>query len=198
MKIRKIVCTCCKKKFNRELRFINLNKKRKRMNFCSQACNTNFRKLPNILCKLCNKKVIPKYRNRKFCSSSCSATYNNTHKKGGIRISKLEKFLQNNLQNIYKFPIIFNSKQAINSELDIYIPSLKIAFEINGVFHYKPIFGISRLSSIRNNDKYKFYLCKKNKIKLHIVNTMKHRYVTNLTCLPYLEKIQNIINKQLK
>jgi len=37
--------------------------------------------------------------------------------------------------------IHFNKKDAINSELDIYIPSLKLAFELNGIFHYEPIFG---------------------------------------------------------
>lgn len=35
----------------------------------------------------------------------------------------------------------FNDRETIGLKLDIYIPSLKLAFEINGVFHRKNIFG---------------------------------------------------------
>ena len=76
-----------------------------------------------------------------FCSSSCAATYNNKHKKYGIRCSKFEIAVQSLLRE--EFPELifdFNQKNAVGSELDIFCPTLKLAFEINGIFHYKPIF----------------------------------------------------------
>ena len=46
--------------------------------------------------------------------------------------------------------------EAINSELDVYVPSLNLAFELNGIFHYEPIYGEKKLNQILS--KYRFYL----------------------------------------
>jgi len=93
-----------------------------------------------------------------FCSSSCTAQYNAEGiKLGAAERSKLEKWIEPQLQDFYpELEFHFNRNDTINSELDIYIPSLKLAFELNGVFHYEPIFGAELLNKISNNDKRKF------------------------------------------
>jgi hypothetical protein len=107
-----------------------------------------------------------------FCSKSCAATYNNTHKTIGIRRSKLEMWLEEQLPMLYPdLELIFNDKETINSELDIYLPELKLAFELNGIFHYEPIYGPEKLASIQNNDGRKFQACLEREIELVIIDT---------------------------
>ena len=50
----------------------------------------------------------------------------------------------------------FNRKDAIGSELDIYVPALKLAFELNGIYHYEPIHEPSKLAAVQGNDGRKF------------------------------------------
>jgi hypothetical protein len=132
-----------------------------------------------------------------FCSSSCAATYNNTHKTKGYRKSKLEVYLEKVLTNLYpNIEMHFNRKDAINSELDIYIPSLKLAFELNGIFHYEPIYGPEKLSQIKNNDERKFQACLENGIELCIIDSSKLKSFKDSNAKPYLDIICNIINKK--
>jgi hypothetical protein len=89
--------------------------------------------------------------------------------------------------------ILFNDKSTINSELDIYIPSLRIAFELNGIFHYEPIFGKDKLKQINNNDNNKFQKCIANNISLCIIDISKQKHFTEKSSIIYLEIIKNII-----
>lgn len=66
--------------------------------------------------------------------------------------------------------ILYSDKSAIESELDIYIPSLKLAIEIQGIFHYKPIFGDLKLKQIQDNDLNKKLICFEKNIKLICIN----------------------------
>ena len=129
------------------------------------------------ICLNCNKEFyiqLCEYRKSKnhFCSKSCSAIYNNANKKYGTKVSKLEKFIQKHIIKKYKdLTILFNNKTAIKSELDIYIPSLKIAFELNGIVHYKPIYGDKKYKNIIDNDRLKNEKCKDCGIELFTINT---------------------------
>jgi hypothetical protein len=141
-----------------------------------------------------------KYRKTKnvFCNRSCRAIYNNTHKEVGIRRSKLEIWLEEKLNNFYpNLKIHYCRKDAINSELDIYIPSLKLGFELNGIFHYEPIHGQQILENIRNNDKRKFQACLEQNIELCIIDTSSLKYFKENNALPYLNIIQKIISSKL-
>lgn len=129
-----------------------------------------------------------------FCDKSCSASYNNTHKKIGTTVSKLEKWISKKLNEI--FPLLeihYNRKDTINSELDIYIPLLKTAIELNGVFHYKPIFNEDKLKKIQSNDSKKTKKCSEMGIELHVIDTSKHTYFKDSTCEFYLDIVLNII-----
>lgn len=172
--------------------------------FCSIKCfglNNNKRK--NINCENCGKNFfkradqILKTKNS-FCSRSCSATYKNTHKTKGSRISKLESYLATKLVELYpNLEFHFNRKDTINSELDIYIPSLKLAFELNGIFHYEPIYGTDKLDKTQNNDKRKFAACIEKDISLCIIDTSSQTYFKENTAKPFLAIIANIINGRI-
>ena len=169
--------------------------------FCSNICRTTKKVM---ICKNCNKEFykiqaeIKKSKNH-FCSRSCSATYNNTHKQHGIRRSKLETYLENQLRLLYpNLPIDFNKKDAINSELDIYLPTLKLAFELNGIFHYEPIYGSDKLSQTQNNDQRKFQACAERNISLCIIDTSKQKYFKESTSQEFLSIITEIINNKSK
>jgi hypothetical protein len=66
--------------------------------------------------------------------------------------------------------ILFNTKEAINAELDIHFPSLNLAFELNGIYHYEPIHGEEKLTSIQTNDHRKFAACTEKGISLCIID----------------------------
>ncbi len=153
------------------------------------------------LCKNCGKLVVrqpSQIMKNIFCSQSCAASYNNVRKNYGVRISKLERWIQSELLLKYpKIKFVFNGKQAINSELDIYIPSLKLAFELNGVFHYEPIFGKEKLIKIQNNDNRKFQACLEKGIELCIIDASQLRYFKLQKAKPYFEIISKIIEKKL-
>jgi hypothetical protein len=83
------------------------------------------------------------------------------------------------------------------SELDIYIPSLKLAFELNGIFHYEPIFGNEKLNKIQKNDNNKFLKCQEKNISLCIIDTSSQKYFKEQTSKKILDIIINIINQHL-
>lgn len=206
----KLPCECyvCKNTFYPIKKKITqeLKNKANRNKFCSEACEIKSKnKSVQILCSNCQKPTIKKQNQLKdskstnhFCSLSCSATYNNNHKKHGTKRSKLEIYLE--AQLIFLYPdlhIDFNKKNAIESELDIYIPSLKLAFELNGIFHYEPIFGVNKLNKIQTNDISKSKSCIDNKIDLCIIDTSHQKYFKPSTSKKYLDIIINIIKERL-
>jgi len=187
-----------------------IKQNRKRVKFCSLNCCNNYRlKQINLVCINCKKEFaltpsqIKGSKSTKsgnhFCSSSCAAIYNNTHKTTGYRRSKLEKYLEIKLKELYpNLEIHFNKKDTINSELDIYIPSLNLAFELNGIFHYEPIYGEKTLNKIQNNDNRKFQACIEKNIELCIIDTSHQTYVKESTSKKYLDIIINLINLKTK
>ena len=193
-----------KKKVTRELNHdMNLNK------FCSKKCRGIFnRNLSSIKTKskTCNNEISVRLTVQKksktgnnFCSQSCAATYNNTHKTTGNRRSKLEKYIETELIKLYPdLEIRFNCKDTINSELDIYIPSFKLAFELNGIFHYEPIYGQDKLNQIQNNDNRKFQACLEQGIELCLIDVSNQKYFKEQSSEKYLIIIKSIINQKIE
>lgn len=202
----KIQCECCKGQFWATKNSVLAALKdfgQKRLKFCSRKCFFQAKSKTKIIdCPNCHKlfKRTPseiKKNNLNFCSLNCSVTYNNKHKKYGTRISKLEVWIQKKLKEARpELTFIFNSKEAIGSELDIYIPSLKLAFELNGIVHYEPIYGEKKFEQIQNNDAIKFQACLQNGIELHIINTSSLRNFKEDVGLKYFKLITEILDKK--
>lgn len=173
--------------------------------FCSRQCRGKSQSLQSVVsCDNCKRSFEKKQAEirrspKNFCSRSCSAVYNNTHKTHGTRRSKFETYLENKLKTSFPdLEIHFNKKCAIKSELDIYIPSLKLAFEINGIFHYKPIYGESKLQSIKNNDILKKKVCKDQKIDLKIVDISEMKTFKPAIAISYFNDICDVIIKKYR
>lgn len=171
--------------------------------YCSNTCKSKYMddKI-ECTCKNCGTSVLRtlshfnKIKNV-FCSKSCAATYNNTHKEKGTRRSKLESWLELKLSDAYPLlQILYCDKTAINAELDIYVPSLRLAFELNGIYHYEPIHGTDKLSQIKNNDQRKFQACIEHNIELVIMDVSGLKYFKENNCQKYLDIIVKIISNK--
>ncbi len=153
-------------------------------------------------CGFCNKPMKSKYSeiNKSksklvFCSSSCSCSYHNRNKSHGVRRSKLENFLEDKLISLYpNLEFRFNDIKTIGMELDIYIPSLNLSFELNGIVHYKPIYGEFKFSKIKYNDLLKLEKCRDNNISLTVINTSCQKIFTENSSKVFLNTITDIIN----
>lgn len=203
-------CKQCGKKFFRQkkyiLRFIRKkqNNNGKSFEFCSNKCFSSSKdQRISLKCKNCNNIFLKerckiKRTKNHFCSQSCAAIYNNTHKTKGNRRSKLEVWLEEQLPSLFPdLKIDYNQKDAINSELDIYVPSLSLAFELNGIFHYEPIYGMKKLSQVQNNDNRKMQACLEKNIELCIIDVSGMKYFKPKNAQKYLDIISSIIDLKL-
>ena len=171
--------------------------------FCSKECQIKtIRTSIHTNCAYCNKPItvepnqVRRSKNN-FCSRSCLAYYHNKNKTHGNKRSKLEIYIENQLTQLYpNLHIDYNKTSAIGSELDIYIPSLNIAFELNGIFHYEPIYGVNTLEKIQKRDISKSKACHDAKIDLCIIDTSGQKYFKESTSKKYLDIITNIINQR--
>lgn len=203
-----LICEKCSKLFYKKAKYIkhSLKYNTKKNSFCSIDCknNSQITKI-NTECKTCQKslKIFPSTQKKSksgnsFCSKKCAGIYNSSHKTIGNNRSKLEKWIEEQLANYYPtLEIKYNDKTTINSELDIYIPSINLAFELNGVFHYEPIFGPEKLSYIQNNDNRKFQACLEKQIELVIIDASLMKNFKPIKAEKYIKIIISLINMKL-
>lgn len=198
-------CGQCGETFYAEKHFViaSLGPKRNhKFQFCGRECRQlHLTKSVSCKCHQCGDEIVrpPSWCKGKhtFCSCSCSAIWNNNHKTWGTRRSRLEMWIERKLSESYpNLHIDYNKTDAINAELDIYIPSLKLAFELNGIFHYEPIYGAEKLATIQTNDGRKFQACVERGVELCIVDTHNVKYLKAERDQKFLGIICSIIQKK--
>lgn len=186
-----IKCDFCKKEFMRH------KSKTKGLHiFCSPECQRKARiKRVRVECLTCKKEryLQPCFvKVRKFCSIECRDKY-----KGFYR-SEFEKVIGKCLNEEYpNLEIKFNDRIEVGVELDILIPKLKLAFEINGPHHYRPIYGEQELQLVKTKDKIKLESCIKNNIQLFILDISTVERFRPIKVLKYLQFVTKIINSKL-
>jgi len=195
-------CYCCHNTFYKEQHFIKAALKgTKTLKYCSSSCQSKARITGQIVkCVQCGNKVFKqvfylKKKKNLFCSSRCGGLYNTSHKTKGTRRSKLEKYIEKELPKIYSDLILYNDRTAILAELDIYIPSLKLAFELNGIFHYEQIYESTPLSDVQRRDKNKMICCFQKGIELCVIDTTSLKYFKEEKARKFLDIIIDIINR---
>lgn len=155
------------KRLSQALRFKN--------HFCSKECRDKFKdKKEDVICLecgiefkkgQCDIKRFPRH----FCSDICRKNINK-HKDWGSSRSKLEIAIEEHFKVVFPFMSIDYNKTHKGYELDIFIPCLDLAIEINGITHYKPIYGDKIFIRRQQIDKEKLIKCMELDIKLFVIN----------------------------
>ncbi len=188
-------CLQCGDQFSRQLN----HRKNAEPIYCSRKCrDLSFWRQVTLSCAACGRVFTRSQAQvnavRNFCSSSCSATYNNTHKTTGTRRSKLEAFLEQQLRSEFpQLELICNKKDAIGSELDFYFPQLRLAIELNGIFHYEPIYGTNKLEQIQRNDQQKYANCLAAGIELCVIDSSSVIHLTSVVKERYWLIVKNLV-----
>ncbi len=154
-----------------------------------------------VCCAECSKEFIKSVSEihksktgNNFCSSSCAASFNNKNKRFGTRRSKFEIYVEQQLSTMYpNLTVEYNGKSAIGAELDVYIKELSLAIEIDGIFHFKPIYGEDKLKRIQILDKKKDDACTKLNINLIRIDVSRMTSSKEVDMLLYLNLITSSI-----
>ncbi len=155
-------CLHCCKVFPLEKHRVQRAVERGTGKYCSQTCARHARRTSQeVLCANCETLfrkhgVELKRTGNHFCSRSCAAKYNNRNKNlGAGRRSKAEDYLSSLIRRDFPaLKIIQNDRTLLASglEVDLVIPPLKLAVELNGPVHYFPLFGNQKLAKIQASD----------------------------------------------
>jgi hypothetical protein len=176
--MKSVECKNCGKPVLKSIQRYNESLKNGWNFFCSRVCRYGYQengiKFPCAQCGKIVRKTPNQIRRTKanvFCSKSCAALFNNSHKTRGTRRSLLERFLEQQLKEEFAtLDLRCNTTDPIGIELDFYFPALHLAIELNGVVHYKPIYGYEKFERIQSNDRVKAARCLEKEIELKVIN----------------------------
>lgn len=207
-------CEICHTTFYKSKNLIQRGIKGTRdISVCSNVCKkkkvsaTMFRGYVKLICERCGKKFDRKqsaynnqniHRNKKcFCSRKCVSIW--IAKNGDISRSRLERWIEEKLTILYpKLIIKYNDRETLGGlELDIFIPSLSLAFELNGIYHYEPIYGEEKLAIRKGFDKAKFQDCIAKNISLCVIDISKVRRLKPERDKIYIDIITKLIEEKI-
>ena len=165
--------------------------------YCSSECKRLSCRPYRRTCNHCNVPYRANKSISKFCSGSCRSKslglHEHAHNKSGLSRSKIELYIEKKLTDDFpKLEIKFNDKKTIGSELDIYFPTLKLGIELNGIFHYIPVYGQDVLDKTQNRDKQKIQKCADLNINLIIVDLGNCGFTKSYACRIYNEILTHL------
>lgn len=130
----------------------------------------------SLTCPQCNQGFVSKEHKKtkhgkRFCSKSCRMKYFNIHHHvhSKVNTSYPENYLFSLLTAEFPYLSIQKNNRTFlqcGLELDILITELKLAIEVNGPVHYRPIFGEERLVKVKEKDQLKAIELQNRQIKL--------------------------------
>lgn len=88
-----------------------------------------------------------------------------------------------------------NRRDAVNAELDFYFPDLRLAFELNGICHYEPIYGPEKLLNVRTNDCRKWAACLEKGIELCVLDSSTMIHFKPQKAEAFLSLIQGVVDR---
>lgn len=141
-------------------------------------------------------------RTVQYCSLSCTTKHKNRTMIQGKNRSHLEKYIEDRLPGYFpSLEILFNRWDILGGdELDIYIPSKKIAIEINGRFHYENVFnndeGYERYERALRTDERKRRKCKERGIVLYEIDVREMKNFSTTKAEHYLNTVRTLINEE--
>jgi hypothetical protein len=174
--------TKCAATYNNKQRYINYipkvkDKKIKHINYIPKVKDKKIKHKTcyQRICIHCNIEYTTQNKISSYCSGRCRnlnlKLHSFAHKSSGKSRSKIEEYLEQKLTTDYpNLKIKFNDKDTVYYELDIHIPTYNLAFELNGIFHYLPIYGEETLKKTQYKDQQKLLRCKEKNIDLHVIN----------------------------
>jgi len=194
----KVNCTLCDKEF-----FVIKSRYKKitKHCFCSVECSSKHHtKKVEVNCLICDKKFLKPFdriakRPRHCCSPECAIELVKSQKNWGGRRSKLEIYVEEKLKKEFNLNFLFN-KTTIGYELDIHIPEIDLAIEINGITHYEPIYGEEIFRRRLYIDEQKIKECLSRNIKLEILKVSRDKNYPHILEKRYQE-IKSIIQQRL-
>lgn len=195
-------CEVCGVGFLRQNAQYMNNKK----HYCSVDCRNKGIKTSVLLnCCECEKEIeVHKYKiknsnsGKHFCSKSCTGKYYTRNKTFGVNRSRFEEWVEDKLLKRYvDLEFDFNNKSETGYELDIFVPKLNIAFEINGITHYKPIYGEERLRRTKEIDFEKKVICESKGIDMIIVDVSSIRNWSPEKTKEHYDSICKIIDDKI-
>jgi very-short-patch-repair endonuclease len=194
-------CKVCHTVYYRAKNDIQSSLSRGRSNdYCSNQCwGTDLNRKVDVICNECGtpfKKCCAEAKKspHHFCCRSCSTSYRNKHKTFGYRRSKLERYLETQIEASYpELGCLYNDHTLIGFEIDFYFPTLKLAIELNGIFHYEPIYGQNKLDQTQKNDNQKMALCRDVGIEFCVIDTSTCKYLKQSEKDKYWKIVSDLI-----